>query len=274
MTINVDPVTYCVAFLNKERNYNREHNIWPSVNRVIDQVLLRTEEISPVYREAAASLSEDALKRFLTVIVEVPAIWNDEYIQTARNAYRRQRELRDRIHRLASELAGCLRERSDLSNRSGFSANDLVHIVDAIDRAAENNGHYTIYLQDRLKALDCQYDLKYWPNLADIVDSIGADALRSRIEPTDHITEAATKSSRPSLADSCRALLQGLEHAKDQTPHGLPLRFRLSDESTATIVNVTLNRAADELVDGAYIKRLRQRDRDAVAAVSRTSIVS
>ena len=68
MTINVDPVSYCEAFLDKERRYNREHNIWPSVNRVIDRVLLRTEDISPVYREVAASLSEDALKRFLTAL--------------------------------------------------------------------------------------------------------------------------------------------------------------------------------------------------------------
>ncbi|MEO1326517.1 MAG: hypothetical protein AAFV47_07620 [Pseudomonadota bacterium] len=266
MHIDTDPVQFCEQRLQAERAYNVEHNIWPSVNRIIDRVLRRTGEMAPVYREICGTLTPDAVRRLLTVLIEIPAIWNQDYIQRARAAFRRHRELQERVETLSCELAECLREQGELNNTSGYSTCEYVDIVDAIDQAAVHNGHYTSFVQEKLKSLQYQFDDKYWPDLSDIVEVIGISALNATVVPTDSITEAATSSPRPSLADSCRAVMEAVERAKGPSMHDLPSFFRLSDASIATVVNVTTDLGVDDLIDAAYIKRLRQRDREAAAA--------
>lgn len=266
MRVDDNPVQYCERRLHAEKTYNADHNIWPSVNRVIDRVLRRNIEMAPVYQEICESLSADAVRRLLTIFVEIPAIWNHEYIQKARAASRRHRELQERIETLSGELAECLREQYELNNTSGYSTDDYIDIVDAIDEAAAQNAHYTSFVQEKLKSLQYQFDNKYWPDLSDVVEVIGIHALNTTTVPTDSITEVATSSPRASLADSCRAVMEAIESAKGPSMHDLPRSFKLSDTSIATVVNVTTDRAAVELIDAAYVKRLRQRDRESNTA--------
>ncbi len=260
MTQIHDAVALCEAHLKKERTYNVEHNIWPSVNRVIDRMLARRSELRRAYTEMAANLDLQALERFLSIVVEVSAIWNPDYLRAARAARRRQIELGDEIHQLASRLATCLRERTEIGERSGFGTNDTYHVVDLIDRASQDNGWYESWVKEPLDHLQCRFDLKYWPSLADLVDAIGGEALDVDIAPTDAITGAATSSSKRSKADSFRAIMAAIHD--ERTSFSLHPRAHLSDDCYASILNVVLNLDEDELVDSAYIKRLRQRDRE------------
>ena len=249
-------------YLRKARAYNVKQKIWPSENRVIDRMLERGAELNAVYQELWDELEAEAVERFLLIMLDVGAVWHPEYLNAAREAYRRQGALKTEISQLANKLAMRLRERTGLGESSGFRTNDAYHIVDLIERASESNGHFRLYLREPLSALSHQFDLKYWPSVADVVDAIATDALNVDISPTDAITEAGTRSPKRSKADSFRALQGALQDDLRSFHSPFGANFRLSDESWATILNVILDHNPDELIDGSYIKRLRQRDRN------------
>ena len=250
--------------LRRERAYNVEHRIWPNVTRLIDRMLERRAELKAVYEELWTKLEPGAVEHFLWIIHDVGAVWDPTYLRGARKGHRRQVELRTEISELASKLAARLDERSELSEVSGFRTSGAYHIVDLIERASQANGSFRVNLRDPLQGLRREYDLKYWPSVADVVDAIADDALNVEISASDAITEAGTRSSRSSKADSFRALQSALEEYRGSIHSLIGADFRLSDESWATILNVMLDLGADEQVDGPYIKRLRQRDRDAI----------
>ena len=263
MTQRPSAADRCEDFLRRERSYNVEHKIWPSENRVIDRMLGRGAELDAVYGELWSKLEPEAVERFLSIMLDVGTVWHPGYLSAARKAYGRQVDLKREIFELANELAALLRERTELGEFSGFHTTDAYHIVDVIERADDSNGHFSLHLRRPLSALRHRFDLKYWPSVADLVDAMAADALDVDIYPSDAITEAGTRSPRRSKADSFRALQSALEEHRRSSQSLIGEDFRLSDEGWATILNVMLDRDPDKLVDGPYIKRLRQRDRNA-----------
>lgn len=263
MTQRQSPAALCEGFLRRERAYNVEHDIWRSVNRLIDRMLAHGAELKAVYAELCTKLDPKAVEGFLSIIHDVGVVWDTTYLSAARKAYRRQVGLISDISNLATELAARLRERAELDESSGFRTGGAYHIVDLIERASESNGHFRLHLRDPLSALSREFDLKYWPTIADVVEATAEDAVEVDIVASDAITEAGTRSPRPSKADSFRALQGALEEHRRSSQALIGAEFRLSDESWATILNVILDLHPDEQVDGAYVKRLRQRDRDA-----------
>lgn len=261
MTEQSDSIQFCENHLRGERDYNAARSIWPSVNRVISRVLDRRIELHAVYSELTEKLHPSSVKRFLTVTVEVLAIWSPQFLDRARAARQRHEELRNEIYNSATQLAELLRERTNLGETSGFSTDGLFHVVDVMDRASQTNGHYTGWVQEKLQILEGQFDLKYWPSIPEMLDVIAEDALATSVQPTDSITEAATSSPKRSRADAFRALRTAIANAHDAAPGSIPRQFRLSDESYASLLNVILDLNESNCVDGAYVKRLRQRDR-------------
>jgi len=98
--------------------------------------------------------------------------------------------------------------------------------------------------------------------LPEIVQAIGLDADRAGVAATNELTRAATTGSRGSRADFFKALIAAIEERCTGSHAELPRGFRLSDNSLASLANCALDLGADELVDGAYVKRLRQRQRE------------
>ena len=263
MTRNSSATVLCENFLRKERAYNVEQKMKPSWNCVIDRLLERGAELNAVYQELRTKLAPKGIEWFLLMILDVGAVWHPGRLNDARQACGRLVELRSEVSRIASKLAALLRERTALGDYSGFHTDSAHHIVDFVERAGESNGHFSLYLREPLSALRYQFDLKYWPSVADVADAIAADARNADIIPSDAITEAGTSSARPSKADSFRALLGALEEYRLSCPSPIGADFRLSDESWAAVLNVMLDLEPEEMVDGSYIKRLRQRDRNA-----------
>lgn len=255
----------CEGLLRKERAYNVEHSIRASENVIIERMLERGPELKAVYEELWTKLKRkpDAVKRFLSIILRVGAHWTPNHFNTASQAYRRHIELRSEISELAGKLASLLRERTELSESSGFHSSCTHHIVDLIEAASQSNWDFRLHLSESLSALRYQYDMKYWPSPFEVVDAIAEDARSVEISPSNPITEAGTRSPKRSKADSFRALQVALEDDRQSLPCPFGADFHLSDESWATFLNVMLDLEPDELVDGPYIKRLRQRDRDA-----------
>ena len=118
-------------------------------------------------------------------------------------------------------------------------------------------------MKEDVDRLQYQYDLKYWPQLSEVVHAIGTDAERAEVTATDPATAAATESRKSGRSDFVRALLARLDDNRVRECGFIPNDFALSDSGMASLVNCGLDLASDELVDADFIKRFRQRQRQA-----------
>jgi len=260
-----DPTQVCEDVLRADKAYNIEHEILPSENRIIDRLLDRRLELADAYAEIHDKLHARryGIKTLLGVVTNVAAFWNPDAVSEAREGRARLKELNREITQAAYDLSSLLEERSALHNHSGFSSGTHFHIVDIIDAASSGNGFYLFHLREELKPLSARYDLKYWPSLPDIMRIIGQDADEADTGPTDPLTAAATTGLRGSRADFFKALFEGIKENGTAYYGHLPRGFSLTDETLASLANCALDFGPDELVDGPYVKRLRQRSREA-----------
>lgn len=264
MPIVTDPTKICEDTLLADKAYNVEHGILPSENKIIDRLLTRRLELADAYVEIHEKLHERqwGIKTMLGIITSVAAFWNPDRIADARGARNRLKEVNSEIAERAQELSGLLEERESLQNTSGFSSDTHYHIVDVIETASNSNGYYLFHLKEELEPLRARYDLKYWPGLAEIIRVIGEDADSAGTDATDPVTRAATTRSRGSRADFFKALFESIKE-NGAANHGyIPRGFKLSDNTLASLANCALDLGPDDLVDAAYVKRLRQRERE------------
>lgn len=258
------PKQACERLLMEEKRYNAEHHILPSESAVVDRLLARNLELSDAYEELHGKLSlhPNALKTFLGIVLNTAALWNPEKISEARAARDALAKVNQQIARKAAELADLLDQRSHLGNTSGFRTETHYHVCEVVTASAQGNGRFRHYVQERLNAVRHQFDLKYWPTLGDVMREIGRDAAAAVPEASDPLTAAATKALRPSLADFFKALFASIEENSARAYGPLPGDLQLTDATLAALVNCSLNLDPDKMVDGPYVKRLRQRERE------------
>lgn len=211
-TETLDAVRLCEDILRKERTYNTEHKIWPSVNVVIGRMLERGLELRDVYGELQVNLHDVpfGVSTFLDAVLGVAALWHPEAISEQRASRERLVEINNLIAKRAEELADLIQRRSKISNDSGFSTDCHYHIGKVIEEAADPVHLFNFWLKDPMKQLRRQFGLKYWPDIADVVRILATDARRAKVEASDTITEAATTAKRSSKSDFVRALYVAL----------------------------------------------------------------
>jgi len=260
-----DPTIVCEEILRADKDRNIELRILPSETAIIDRLLERRIELVEAYAEVHSKLNnrEHGISTILGIIVNAAAFWNPDRMSKARNARDRLETVNQKIAEKAAELADLLEERSELHNSSGFASDTHYHIGDVIGAASASDGHFLLYLKPELEALCYRFDLKYWPRLSAIMEVIARDAEDAEIEATDPLTAAGTTGARASRADFFKALFANIEENGALNYGHLPRRFQLSDKTLASFANCALDLGPDDLVDDAYVKRLRQRTRDA-----------
>ncbi len=124
-------------------------------------------------------------------------------------------------------------------------------------KQVKKNHHYQSFLKNEISRLNT-YDLKYWPAVEDILHVMGLEDVTT--EFADDATEAIINARRPSLTDYFRVLFDRInEQKKGLAGYSLPRGFRLSDESLATICNITRDLNPEDMVDAGYVKRTRHR---------------
>lgn len=263
-----DAVAACEEVLRKEQAFNLEHNMLRSENIVIVRLLDRRLELSEAYAELHAKLSARpfALKTFFDAVITTTAFWNPEEIEQARSGRQRLRKVNSLIASKAAELAALLDERSELHTHSGFAGDTIYSACGLIDAAGESNYLFRSWVQRDLADLRGQFDLKYWPSLGECMATLAHDAENAELEPTDPITAAATDAKRPSLADFFKALFEAIDTRSTGLSSSLPPELKVTDNSLASLANCALDLGPDDLVDGAYVKRLRQRERERAVA--------
>lgn len=257
---SISPQQICENILIEGKRYNVEHGILPSENAVTDRLLARRLELNDVYEELHRKLHAHppGLQIFLGLVLSTAAFWNPEKLMEARAARSDLAKVNQRVARIAVKLATLLEQRSDLHNTSGFSSDTHYHVCSVIEAASQDNYLFKSYVQERLDALCGQFDLKYWPSLSEFLQELASDAVNSAVEATDSLTKAATTAMRPSRADFFKALYASIVEHSGRLPRG----FKLTDKALASLANCALDLEAGDLVDEAYMKRLRQRERN------------
>jgi hypothetical protein len=243
--------------------YNIEHGILPTENAVADRLLTRHVELTDVYVELHKKLGARprALEAFLDLVLSTAVFWNPECNAKAREGRDRLQAVNEEIAEKAAALAELLDERHNLHNLSGFHSSTHYHPLNLIDEASAENHLYQAYVQKPLAALRGQYDLKYWPSISACLRVLSCDAENSKVQACDPLTEAATRATRTSLADFFKALFAAIDENSANDCDFLPRDFHLTDASFASLVNCALGLGPNEIVDAAYVKRLRQRER-------------
>ncbi|WP_043879230.1 hypothetical protein [Azorhizobium caulinodans] len=262
----ITPSQICERLLQKGKAYNIEHNILPSVNAVADRLLARGTELTDAYVELHEKLGShpSALEVFLDQLLSTAAFWNRERTREARSDRERLQIINAEIAKISASLYSLIEERNDLHNRSSFRSDTYYHPLDLIEKAAAKNYLYHCHIRDSLATLRGRYDLKYWPSIGDCLLVLSRDAATSKVSASDPLTEAATQGKRGSLADFFKTLFVTIEQNKRRNAGFLPDDFRLTDASLASLVTCALDLDPDEVVDSAYVKRLRQRERERV----------
>ena len=260
----MNPQQVCENLLLEGKRYNIEHHILPSENAVADRLLARGVELKDAYDELHGKLHArpPALQVFLGLVLSTAAFWNPDKMQEARAARSDLANVNQQIARKAEELATLLDQRSDLHDTSGFRRGTRYHVGDVIEAASRNNYLFQSYVQEKLAALRSQFDLKYWPSLGDFMRELASDAEKAEMAATNPLTAAATAATRPSKADFFKALFASIEESSAENYGQLPSEFKLTDRTLASLANCALDLGPDELVDEAYVKRLRQRERN------------
>lgn len=258
-----NPRQICENLLLQGRRYNNEHHILPSENAIADRLLARGIELQDAYEELYDKLHahQPALRVLLGLVLSTAAFWNPEKIQEARAARSDLANVNQQIARKATELATLLEQRSDLHDTSGFSSDTHYHVCGVIEAASQNNYLFQSYVQEKFGALRGQFDLKYWPSLGEFLHEVASDAEKAVMEATDPLTAAATSGTRSSKADFFKALFAAIEENSVNSYGQLQRDFKLTDRTLASLANCALDLGPDDLVDDAYMKRLRQRER-------------
>lgn len=255
----------CEEILAADRQYNIDHQVWRSAIPILDRMLARGAELAGAYEEIFGKLHPTrphALKTVFMVVVETAVVWSPEKNAAARAGRSELVAVNKQIAETAAALADLLRRRFDLHNRSGFYSETHYSICELIAAAGQGNGRFTSWLEEPLDGLHAQFDSKYWPTLAELMDELAADAGKADVRASDPLTAAATEGARNSKAGYVKALFVAIEdNCGNDFPH-LPVGFRLTDETIASLVNCVLDLGPDDVVDGPYVKRLRQRVRE------------
>lgn len=261
--VRAQAIQSCEAILRKEMEYNIAHKIWPSVNRIVERMLARRVELKDAYEEIYSSLARRprALTAFWDIFVHTPVAWSPDRIRAARQDRDELVELNDQISVAAGHLARLLERRGELDERAVFSSGAAHHVLDFINQASEHNHLHEFHVKEELESLRYNFGLDYWPTLSSLVEAIGLDAENAEVVANDPATAAATESRKPGLSDYVKAVLVRIEENTFSSYGLLPNNFALSDGALASLVNCALDLDADEIVDAAFIKRFRQRQR-------------
>lgn len=254
----------CEHLLTEEIRYNIEHDILPSESTIANRLLQRGIELRDAYEELQRKLHAHppALHCFLGLVLNTAAFWSPDQAKEARAARNDLADVNRQIAKTATELALLLEQRSNLHDMSGFSSDTHFHVCDVIDAASQHNYLFQSYVQKELAILRCQFNLNYWPSLDAFVQELALDAKNSVMNATDPLTAAATAAARPSRADFFKALFAAIEESRAENSGQLPIGFKLTDRTLASLANCALDLGPDDLVDEEYVKHLRQRERE------------
>jgi len=257
------PTAFCKAYIERELTSYKDDEIlmsyWPVMNRLIkraEQLTTAFDELVNVfgYADKPCATIEDS---YLTMMMEhiwFSADYKRSDIEDIRANYSELNALKEKITTLSSGLASALRQQAELYETSGFQREDYQSLIDTIHLAGADNGLYNLYLAKSLKKLTLQFDLKYWPDRAEVVEAIGAFEQQQNA-PTHHEIPDSVLHGR---ASDYKGFIVAFDE-KLGRHYGALSTFRFSHQALADIMNVVLDLPEDQVVEADTIKVTRNR---------------
>jgi hypothetical protein len=241
---------------------NSEAGIWPTENAVISRLLVAYVEMEQVYKEVSSRLSRPQMESFWDALLGAACFWTPSDSMNLREVRRDLEQLNRQIETHALKVAALLKQRYELAEEFGFHASADYHVLGLFDRAGDAS--YELYVRPELQKLRGRYDLKYWPDIPSLVESIAVSAKESEVVPVDGWTQTLLSSRKGSRTDYLRVILQAIEERKnDWNGIGrLPSDFRMSDKSLAIFITHSLGLSAEESVTAEYVKNARMHIRN------------
>ncbi|EPK3284946.1 hypothetical protein [Serratia marcescens] len=229
---------------------------WP----LLDRLISRETEMTPVWNEIARhALTLQQSRNLLEQLFFAGAYGTQVENKRLKDDYAKLSHLNAGIATKAAELARMLTEREDILNRNAFCIERTTHLVDLIDTASGQNGHYHSHLRKPLDALRCQYDGKYWPSLQQILEVAACETPVAGF--LDRSDEAVVHARGAAVPDFLRRLFYAIHSIRVsdgdlRTEHiFLPADFRLTDASLATLATVSLDLEEPASVDSVKMRR-------------------
>ncbi|MBE3897351.1 hypothetical protein HJ156_22015 [Vibrio parahaemolyticus] len=253
------PKDFCTAFIKRELEDCKESRIWMSYWPIMERLIERADELNTVYEELIDKFGYSDKQDCAYVWLTLEHVWMSvEYAKTevekARDDLKELNQLSEEIETLACRLSVALARQNELYERSGFRKSDYQTVLDLVEEASEHNYRYQSFVSDKIQSLQYQYDLKYWPSRADLVQSI-ADFEERQPEPIhSEYPDAVLKGRSSDIKDFVIAF-----DAVFDEINGLPTRFRFTNNAMADIINVILDLPPEKITTGDAIRVVRNR---------------
>ena len=233
----------------------RKH-AWP----VLERLITRDTEMNAVWNDIARhALTGEQCWNLLEQIFFAGAYGTTEHHRRLKDDHAKLTLLNEGIAAKAAELGRMLPEREAILNRKAFNMEHTAGIVDLIDAASVQNGHYSSFLRKELRGLLSRFDCKYWPSLQQLLQVVAKEHPVAVF--MDRSDEAVVRARGAATPDFLRRLFSNLHEIRVikgdlRTAHlYLPVEFRLTDASLATLATVSLDLA--EPATEASVKMMR-----------------
>ncbi|MGI2171089.1 hypothetical protein ACROAE_13030 [Shewanella sp. MF05960] len=258
------PTAFCKAFIERELKSNKQGHIWMSFWPVMERMIERSNELTPVFDELIGKFGySDKFDGYPPnnsyIWLTLECIWMSinfckKDVVQVRLDLKELNTLQEEIVELSERLALALRRHDKVYELSGFKKSDYQTAVDMIELASEDNHLYQNYVSDKIQSLLGQFDLKYWPTRADVVESIASFESRQPSPNHSELPENVLKGRASDIKDFVLAFDNSFNGFND-----LPSGFRFSNNALADIINVILDLPSDRLATGDAIRIVRNR---------------
>lgn len=238
-----------------------ENGCWRSEIPVIERLLARFDELTPLWKELNNKFSFSARYDFLDCVLGLIIFAKPEDFVQSRQKEKQLKVINVEIAETAFQLASLLESRTKLSEGSGFTSDTYYSIRDVInDAASKEDIHlYDWHPKENLNQLFNQFDLKYWPSIPQLINCIADNALQAEIYSIDEITAAGTKSQRSSSVDSIRAFYTALSNFNSHEPKMIEKVMSLPNPVVASLFNIVYNWKDDETLTDEQLKNYKSR---------------
>ena len=265
MGLNKDnPTAFCKGFIERELRSYQEKKIWMSYWTVMQRMVDRAGELGLAFNELIKAFGySDKLEGYPPsnewIWLTLEHIWiSQDYcradVRQARDDFKELNRLQEEIIELSDRLAGALRRQSELYEHAGFSRADYQSAIDMVEQASDGNYLYDSYLSEPLKSLSMQYDGKYWPDRADMVEAI---SIFENVQPAPVHTGIPDQVIRGRSSD-IKDFVLAFDRKFDEL-NGLPTSFRFSNSAMSDIINVVLNLPPEKMTSTDAVRIVRNR---------------
>jgi len=154
------------------------------------------------YSDVKSSSADQTSKVAVWLILE--HIWlgrsyDKDIIIQARENRKALIKTNKKVVQLAEELAEALREQDSMYETYGFSKQSYQSSINMLEQAGQKIFRYSSFVSDKVQRLYSQYDLKYWPERADLIEEIATHE-RNQSTPQHHELTDEVLNGRESIA--------------------------------------------------------------------------